>query len=86
MLQVVLRLKQHFFADEETLKSIASHLFLELFGESYDDAMFLEVRPPLPQMGVSPAEFKFSGMSLTYLRHHRWEQTCVLSGVRLYSV
>ena len=47
LLQVVLRLDKYFFADDETLKSIASHLMLEQFGESYDDAMFLDVRPDL---------------------------------------
>jgi hypothetical protein len=43
-MQVVLRLSTPFFADDETLKSVTSHIMLEQFGESYDDAMFLEVR------------------------------------------
>ena len=46
MPQVVLRLDKFFFSDDDTLKSIASHLMLEQFGAEYDDAVFLHVRQP----------------------------------------
>lgn len=44
MVQVVLRLHKHYFADDNTLKCIASHLMLEQFGAEFDDAVFEHVR------------------------------------------
>lgn len=41
----MLDLKHYFFADDETLKAIASHFILREFGEAYNDDLFAEVVP-----------------------------------------